>query len=173
MTPVVWLTAAAGRRKGWAVDHQRLCNAIIDAVGSVCSQHGPLQFSRGGTDGGGRRPVDAISATIGFSQGLRGSLTLSFTRELAEYLARSWCGVSDPAAAPGLLRDTVGEITNLISAAAIAGFDRDGLLIDITTPEVVTGEQRETAEAGAAPLTVQLVSPRGDLEIKLLIEEGN
>lgn len=152
------------------MDQLSFYNALIESAVSVCGQNDPIVFTKSGVSiKETRRTAFATSSSIVFSGGLHGRLTLSFSPALAEHLVRSWCGVREADKIQQLLPDTIGEIANLISAAAVARFDRDGRVIGVSPPAVVTGEHADTAFEGKSPLAVHLTSPHGDLEINVSI----
>lgn len=76
-----------------------------------------------------------VSGIIGLSGGAQGSVALSFPKESAEAIARSF--IDQAEITPEAMVDCVGELANIIAGAAKRGLAQHK--ISISLPTVVTG----------------------------------
>jgi chemotaxis protein CheX len=98
---------------------------------------------------------ETLSAVIGLAGALSGSLVLRAGRRAAERMAERLMGAApEPAPQPALVRDAVGEVSNMV-AGAWKGLDprlASGCLL--STPTVVAGSSYEFFSQ-RAPLRIE------------------
>jgi chemotaxis protein CheX len=100
-----------------------------------------------------KKPLGVITAIIGVAGHRVGSIASSFTRESAEALARGMLG-DDLGDLEQDMRDAVGEITNMISGQARVRIAEDGVVLQASTPTLVSGDNVEIEHQTNAPVIV-------------------
>ncbi len=107
-----------------------------------------------------------VSAIVGVSGDLTGTIAVSFTKPCAVAVLKSMLGddihdlLSD-------LQDVVGELTNMISGQARAGLVASGLTLQGTTPTVVVGDNHILRHISASPvIAIPFTSPVGEFTVE-------
>lgn len=108
-----------------------------------------------------------VSGIIGMSGEVVGSVVLSFPQQTAQRVVALFCG-SDLSNSPTDFADAVGELVNMVSGGAKAGFA--GKKVSISCPSVVVGPSHIVARQTDAPtIVIPCGTDCGDLAIEVTI----
>jgi chemotaxis protein CheX len=108
-----------------------------------------------------------VSGIIGMTGEVVGSVVLSFPQSTAQRVVALFCG-SDLSANPTDFADAVGELVNMVSGGAKAGFT--GKKVSISCPSVVVGPSHVVARQTDAPtIVIPCSTDCGDLAIEVTI----
>lgn len=109
-----------------------------------------------------------VSAIIGFSGDLVGSVVVSFQKEAAAKLVEAFAGVPLELNTADFA-DAVGELANMIAGSAKKDL---GVNASITVPSVVVGPQHSIARLKDVPcLVVPCKTPMGDFAVEISIKQ--
>ena len=112
-----------------------------------------------------------VSAIIGFTGDMAGSVSFSFTKRCAIGIVKNMLGdaIEDIMTDS---RDAVGEISNMISGQARAGILLDmGVKIAGSTPSIIFGDNHTICHmTKAAIVAIPFDSPHGPFTIEICIE---
>ena len=112
-----------------------------------------------------------VSAIIGFSGDLEGSIVLTFTDSAAINIAQIMTG-EDLTDKPEDLTDAVGEIVNMVAGGAKAKFD--GKSVAITCPNVVVGKShRVSSQTGVPCICVPCVCDCGEFMMEIAVRDSS
>ena len=100
-----------------------------------------------------KKPLGDITAVVGVAGQKTGTIAVSFTRKSAAALAQGMLGdaVED---LEQDMRDSVGEITNMISGQARMRIAEAGVSLQASTPTMVVGSDVEIEHMTTAPVIV-------------------
>ena len=113
-------------------------------------------------------PSYDVSAIVGFSGQIIGSVVVSFQKGAAEKLASAFAGSSMKAADPDFA-DAIGELGNMIAGGAKTNL---GLVANITVPNVVIGSGHVIARLRDVPcVVVPCKTPAGDFAVEINVKE--
>lgn len=105
-----------------------------------------------------------ISGIIGLSGGAKGSVTLSFPRNVAEAFVRAFTGLAE--VTPKAVVDAVGEFANIIAGAAKRDLAQHK--INISLPTVVTGDGHGiNGPVDTVNMVVPFVSEHGNFDLAI------
>ncbi len=110
-----------------------------------------------------------VSGIIGLSGDVVGSVVLSFPQETARRVVALFCG-QDVSASQSDFADAVGELVNMVSGGAKAGFT--GRRVSISCPSVVLGAQHVVARQTDVPtVIIPCETDCGLMAIEVTIQE--
>ena len=111
-----------------------------------------------------------ISAVVGITGAHRGTISLTFTRSCAVYLVKAMLGddISD------IIQDTsdaVGEITNMVSGQARAGFSEMGIVLQGSTPSIILGDGHVISHVSSSPIiAIPFDTQAGNFTLEFCLE---
>ena len=91
-----------------------------------------------------------VSAVVGITGAMNGTLSLTFPRASAIILVKSMLG-DDIQDIEQDMRDAVGELTNMASGQARAGLATEGLTLQGSTPSIITDSSPSIQHRTAGP----------------------
>ena len=94
-----------------------------------------------------------VSAIIGLTGTIRGSLALSFSAGSILKIVSNMLG-EEMTSINGDIRDAVGEITNMVSGAARKKIEAMGLSLSASIPTVVSGKEHSITHVLGGPSVV-------------------
>lgn len=110
-----------------------------------------------------------VSGIIGLSGEVTGSVVLSFPKETAIRVVALFAGQEFPVDQPDFA-DAVGELVNMVSGGAKAGFQ--GKKVSISCPSVVVGKGHQVSRQTDAPtIIIPCVTDCGTLAIEVTIAQ--
>jgi len=92
-----------------------------------------------------------VSAIVGVTGDMRGSIAVSFSKEAAKALAEGMLGDAIEDLAQDT-QDAVGEVTNMISGQARAGLVEIGITVQGSTPTVIMGDGHQIRHISESPV---------------------
>lgn len=118
----------------------------------------------------GREPSHDVSGIIGMSGDVVGSVVLSFTEEAAGSIVALFSGEQYATDSPDFA-DAVGELVNMVSGNAKAGFE--GKNVSISCPSVVVGKGHQVARQTDIPcVVIPCNTDCGQVTIEVAIREA-
>ena len=107
-----------------------------------------------------------MSAIVGVTGDMRGSIAVSFSRDAAEALARNMLGDAIEDLEQDA-QDAVGEVTNMISGKARAGLAEMCVSVQGSTPTVITGDGHQIRHISESPVVViPFSTPHGSFVVE-------
>ncbi|RMH11835.1 MAG: chemotaxis protein CheX [Planctomycetota bacterium] len=117
----------------------------------------------------GSKASHDVSGIIGMSGDVTGSIVLSFPLETAEAIVSLFCGESLGSDSDDFA-DAIGELVNMVSGGAKAGFD--GKQVSISCPSVVVGTDHYISQQKDVPcVVIPCTTDCGELSIEVAIRE--
>lgn len=113
-------------------------------------------------------PGADVSSVIGFSGDAAGSLVLHFRFETASMIASAFAGMEiTPEHAD--FADAIGELANMIAGGAKAKFD--GLMVNISLPNVIVGRDHTVSASKSTPrLVIPCRTDAGTFQMEMGME---
>lgn len=110
-----------------------------------------------------------VSGIIAMSGDVTGNIVLSFPAETAERLVTLFVGMEIAIDSPDFA-DAIGELVNMVSGNAKAGFE--GLNVAISCPSVIIGQHHAVSTSSDTPcVVVPCETDCGELAIEIAIRE--
>jgi len=111
-----------------------------------------------------------FSAIIGVTGEHKGSICVTFTREGAISVVQAMLG-DDIEDIEGDAVDTVGEIANMVSGQARAALAEKGVVLQGSTPTIITGEQHRITHMSKSPvICIPFTMPGGTFTVEFCLE---
>jgi chemotaxis protein CheX len=113
-----------------------------------------------------------VSAIIGMTGSVRGSLALSFSGSCILKIVSNMLG-EEMSAITGDVKDAVGEITNMVSGVARQKLEGEGYNIAAAIPTVVSGENHTILHVLAGPsLIIPFETEDGPFVVDICLKEN-
>jgi len=114
-----------------------------------------------------------FSAIIGVTGEHKGSICVTFTKEGAISVVQAMLG-DDVENLEQDAVDTVGEIANMVSGQARAGIAEQGVVLQGSTPTIITGEKHRITHMSKSPvMCIPFTMPQGSLSVEFCFESSN
>ena len=111
-----------------------------------------------------------FSAVIGLTGGHRGSICVTFTKEGAFNVVKAMLG-DDIEDLEQDAVDTVGEIANMVSGQARAALAEQGVVLQGSTPTIITGENHRITHLSKSPvMCIPFTLPEGAFTVEFCLE---
>ncbi|HEY3325195.1 MAG TPA: chemotaxis protein CheX [Planctomycetota bacterium] len=121
----------------------------------------------------GYRMFGDISAVLGLLGRSEGSLVLSFPEPTAEAIVKHILSEAKEELSPGIVRDCIGEISNVIAGQARGQLMGTPYEFVLSTPTVISGTNHEIRHKPSAPcLVVAFRSEVGEFALQLCMSIG-
>ncbi|MEO1584875.1 MAG: chemotaxis protein CheX [Planctomycetota bacterium] len=118
----------------------------------------------------GRQATYDVSGIIGMSGDVTGSIVLSFPSETAERLVALFVGMELASDTPDFA-DAIGELVNMVSGNAKAGFT--GKNVSISCPSVIVGSDHNVSTGSDTPcVVIPCQTDCGQVAIEIAIRES-
>lgn len=149
----------------------KLINPIIDAFMEVMPQMGFPMPKRLRVYIQDRNVVsNGAILKVGFTQGMNGKVIYNMTAEAARYFASTMM-LGVPVTKFGdMAKSALREMSNVLTARAATNFSTLGLEVDITTPELIVGEDQTIKVSEAQFLMVEMEIDGHKVETALAVE---
>ncbi|HPD32654.1 MAG TPA: chemotaxis protein CheX [Phycisphaerae bacterium] len=95
-------------------------------------------------------PTSDVSAIIGLSGPVSGSVTLCFSKQVAVRVASTLAGTELSVYEPADLTDALGELTNMVAGQAKIQLPQSNITISL--PRVILGDQHRLLESRTSPV---------------------
>jgi chemotaxis protein CheX len=115
------------------------------------------------------REVAVLTGVVGQSH--TGIILYSLKWETAQRMLEYLDPMTTAGAEPQALYEGLGEIVSILSGNTIASFSRDNVVVDITTPSVITGGDVEVHLLNQATLSADMMSRFGTLKVNIAVKQ--
>ena len=112
-----------------------------------------------------------ITGVLGFSGGRRGSVLVTFSREMALNAVGGMLGI-ELEEIDGDVTDGIGELVNMIAGGAKTRLQAKGIDFDLSIPNTVLGKAHQiTAPAGTSRTRMGFESAAGSLFLEVYLKQ--
>jgi chemotaxis protein CheX len=115
-------------------------------------------------------PVMGVAAIVGLAGDVEGRVLFDMDKPTALKIASVMNGEELPNF-DDLVKATITELANMITAQAVTKLHDLGFRFDLTPPAIFTGENMEVSDADVEALIVPMETPQGKIEINVAIRE--
>lgn len=115
-------------------------------------------------------PVMGVAAIVGLAGDVEGRVLFDMDKPSALKIASVMNGEELPNF-DDLVKATITELANMITAQAVTKLHDLGFKFDLTPPAIFTGENMEVSDADVEALIVPMETPQGKIEINVAIRE--
>ena len=116
------------------------------------------------------QPVMGVAALVGLAGDVEGRVLIDMSQDTALKIASTMNG-EELSAMDELVKATITELANMITAQAVTKLFDLGFKFDLTPPSIITGENMQVSNADVEALIVPLEMPQGLVEINVAIRE--
>ena len=111
-----------------------------------------------------------VTAIVGVTGARRGSIAVTFTKTSAIAVVRAMLG-DDVQDIIQDTKDTVGEVTNMISGQARAKLAEAGLTMQGSTPSIIFGDNHHITHVSSAPvIAIPFTTEAGEFTVEFCLE---
>jgi len=112
-----------------------------------------------------------IMIILGIVGDIRGNVVYSITTEDAKQLASTMMMGMPVEELDDMAKSALSELTNMLTANAATAFSNIGIIIDISTPTMMQGENMSIKMGSGEILCVQLLADEIPMEINISFEK--
>lgn len=116
------------------------------------------------------QPVYGVAVIVGLAGDVEGRVLFDMSAETALSIASSMNG-EQLTVMDELVKETIMELANMITASAITKLQDLGYSFDLTPPAIFTGDNMQILNSGVEALIVPVRLQQGKLEINVAIRE--
>lgn len=146
-------------------------NPFLTAVASVLEQYGVTDIRKGNISIKEAMVVERdVCAFIGIIGQLRGNIAYSFPQQTARRFASAFLMGMEVTEWDELSRSVLSEFANMFTGNATPLFESQGIIVDITPPTVVMGEELYLVLSNIKTFYIELETSLGKLEISISLE---
>lgn len=116
------------------------------------------------------QPVYGVAVIVGLAGDVEGRVLFDMSSETALAIASSMNG-EQLTVMDELVKATIMELANMITASAITKLQDLGYSFDLTPPAIFTGDNMQISNSGVEALIVPVGLQQGKLEINVAIRE--
>ncbi len=112
-----------------------------------------------------------VAILIGLTGGLKGQAIISMNEEIAKKIASGMMGGMPVDHFDEIAKSAISELGNMIMGNTATLLYNEGVIIDITPPTLLTGENLSVSNGHLKTLCIPLVSSMGVIEIEIAVKE--
>jgi len=116
------------------------------------------------------QPVMGVAALVGLAGDVEGRVLIDMSQETALKISSTMNG-EELTSMDELVKATITELANMITAQAVTKLFDLGFKFDLTPPSIITGENMTVSNADVEALIVPLEMAQGLVEINVAIRE--
>ncbi len=116
------------------------------------------------------QPVMGVAALVGLAGGVEGRVLIDMNQDTALKIASTMNG-EELTEMDELVKATIAELANMITAKALTKLFDQGFSFDLTPPSILTGDNMQVSNADVEALIVPFEIPQGMVEINVAIRE--
>lgn len=106
---------------------------------------------------------------IGITGDLRGSVIINMSNEFAKRIASNMMGGMEVLELNELAKSAIAELGNMIMGRVSTTFSRNGIMIDITPPSLITGENVVLSVLNVPLLSIKFTWDEYDLDFDVSV----
>jgi len=115
-------------------------------------------------------PVMGVAALVGLAGDVEGRVLFDMEKVSALKIASAMNG-EQLTVMDELVKATITELANMITAQAVTKLHELGFRFDLTPPAIFTGDNMEVSDQDVEALIVPMETPQGKIEINVAIRE--
>ncbi|MBP7096480.1 MAG: chemotaxis protein CheX [Spirochaetia bacterium] len=115
-------------------------------------------------------PVMGVAALVGLAGDVEGRVLFDMEKVSALKIASAMNG-EQLTTMDELVKATITELANMITAQAVTKLHELGFRFDLTPPAIFTGDNMEVSDQDVEALIVPMETPQGKIEINVAIRE--
>lgn len=115
-------------------------------------------------------PVMGVAAIVGLAGAVEGRVLFDMDKKTALAIASAMNG-EELTAMDELVKATITELANMITAQAVTKLHELGFQFDLTPPAIFTGDNMEVSNQDVEALIVPMETSHGKVEINVAIRE--
>jgi chemotaxis protein CheX len=115
-------------------------------------------------------PVMGVAAIVGLAGDVEGRVLFDMDKDAALKIA-SVMNQEELKDFDDLVKATITELANMITAQAVTKLHDLGFRFDLTPPAIFTGDNMEVSNSDVEALIVPMETPQGKIEINVAIRE--
>ena len=115
-------------------------------------------------------PVMGVAALVGLAGDVEGRVLFDMDKPTALRIASAMNGENLPTL-DELVKATITELANMITAQAVTKLHELGFRFDLTPPAIFTGDNMEVTDQDVEALIVPMETEHGKIEINVAIRE--
>ena len=116
------------------------------------------------------KPALGVAAIVGLAGEVEGRVLFDMSKLTATKIA-SVMNMEELSQIDNLVKATISELANMITAQAVTKLYELGFKFDLTPPALFTGENMEISDPGIETLIVPIETPYGSIEINVAVRE--
>jgi chemotaxis protein CheX len=116
------------------------------------------------------QPVMGLAALVGLAGDVEGRVLIDMSQQTAVKIASTMNG-EELKVLDDLVRATIAELANMITAQAVTKLFDLGFKFDLTPPSIISGDNMQVSNANVEALIVPMEMPQGLVEINVAIRE--
>lgn len=148
-----------------------LINPFIIALGEVLPQLGFQSIIRGNL-AVKEEMVDSrgVTVLIGMTNQIKGNVAYNMTEQTAKKLASTMMMGMPVAEMDSMAQSAISELVNMVTANATMNFEKQGLIVDISPPSLVMGNDFKAKLSHGKFLSLELLVDSETLELNVKLE---
>ena len=116
------------------------------------------------------KPVMGVAAIVGLAGEVEGRVLFDMNKLTATKIA-SAMNNEELTEIDDLVKATISELANMITAQAVTKLHELGFKFDLTPPALITGDNMEISDQEVEALIVPMETPHGSIEINVAVRE--
>lgn len=146
-------------------------NPFLDALKNILSQFGITDIKKGKMEIKEIMHVDKeITSVLGIVGDIRGNVAYSVNTETAKKLVSLMMMGMEVSELDLIGRSAVSEFTNMVTGTASAGFDTQGIALNISPPSVIFGRDVYFIISSVQTIALTMQTEIGEIEINIGLE---
>ena len=146
-------------------------NPFVEAAHNVLTEVLATEVKRGNLFlKSATKPVMGVAAIVGLAGEVEGRVLFDMSKETAMKIA-SVMNMEELTEIDDLVKATISELANMITAQAVTKLHELGFKFDLTPPALITGDNMEISDQEVEALIVPMESPHGNIEINVAVRE--
>jgi chemotaxis protein CheX len=146
-------------------------NPFVEAAYNILSEVLGTEIIRGNLFlKSSSRSVMGVAAIVGLAGEVEGRVLFDMKKDTALKIA-SVMNMEELTQIDDLVKATITELANMITAQAVTKLHELGFRFDLTPPALITGENMEVSDQEVEALIVPMECEHGNLEINVAIRE--
>ncbi|SDF49078.1 chemotaxis protein CheX [Sporomusa acidovorans] len=136
----------------------KLINPFLEAVTTVLPQLGFKEINRGGLavkehliEGRG------VTVLVGITKGVKGNVAYNMSTATAKKIASTMMMGMPIVEIDEMVQSAISEMVNMVTANAATNFEKQGLVVDISPPNMVVGSECAVKVSNSKYLSLDLL----------------